>query len=107
MSSTAVIKKGRAITRIYGLVEIGAGAADLTDKVLEVKLSVPGGSVVEVATGTVQPQTGATLGYYYIEVTAANLTALGNPTQITMVVNFYNADNSVFLWGRATLPVEL
>lgn len=100
------IKKGET-TRIYGLIEVGTGPANLTGKVLTAKAHMADGNPLAL-TCVAQAQSGATLGTYYFEVTAANLTALANPASVTVTVCAKNADNSIFIDGDpAVLPVEI
>jgi hypothetical protein len=93
--TSAVFKKG-VTTRIRARFEVGGSAANLTGKTLTVKADdgTPAGLLLA---SDVEPQSGATLGYFWFECTAANLTTLGNPAQVTVVATAFNADRTLFM----------
>jgi hypothetical protein len=104
----AFLKKNRATQRLYGLLEVGTGPADLTGKTLVVYLAMPDESnAVEVA-ATIMPQTGGDVGRYYFDVTSANIAAVSaNAAQLLIVANVWNADNSRFRSGAGLFAVKL
>lgn len=93
--NSAVFKKA-VTTRIRARFEVGGAAANLTGKTVTVKADdgTPAGLLLNSAQ---EAQVGATLGYFWFECTAANLAALGNPAQVTVVATAFNADNTLFM----------
>jgi hypothetical protein len=103
--TTAVFKKGET-TRLPFRFEIDGGPANLTGKTVTVKAQV--GVVVETLTHALLPQVDGSFGEGWLECTAANLSALGDPLQVIVVVTAWNADNSIFIRApAATIAVEL
>ena len=102
---TAVFKKG-VTTRLPFRFEVDGGAANLTGKTVTVKAQA--GEVVETLTHGLEPQVDGTFGEGWLDCTAANLTALGDPSSVIVVVTAWNADNSIFIRApAATIAVEL
>lgn len=106
MSGTAVYKKAHT-TRMKALAtEVIAGISgpmDLTSRSIEVKL-VNGNAVITLALGS-GVQLGVATGEFSYDVTAANLTSLNNPTQITTTINIWNADNTLASTGTGVINV--
>ena len=103
--TSAVFKKG-VTTRIRARFEVAGVAADLTGKTVTVKADDNANGLL--LNSAIETQSGATLGYFWFECTAANLTTLGNPTQMTVVATAFNADNTLFMDADAmVVAVEL
>ena len=104
--SGPVFKKG-VTTRIRARFETGSGPADFTGKTLTVKAD-DGTNTGLALTSDKEIQSGATLGYFWFECTAANLTTLGNPSQVMVVATAFNADGTLFMDADAmTVTVKL
>jgi hypothetical protein len=105
---SAVLKIGET-TRTAGRAETSAGRVDLTGKTLKVKIKA-GNNLLILTSGAgagLSPQLGDTLGKYWFDVTPANLTALGEPVQVSVTLNIFNADNTLLTWGSAVMDVVL
>ena len=103
--SDVVFKKGET-TRIRARFELATGAADLTGKTLKVKADDNASGLL--LTSALDVQSGVTLGYFWFECTPANLATLGNPSQVTVVMTAWNADNTIFMPAEAVVvAVEL
>lgn len=105
MSGTVVYKKNHPVTRINATAMLNNAPLPLALKTIEAKLE-NGDNLVELSIGS-----GIGLlagdGQFWHEVTAANLTALGNPAQVTLTLNIWNADNSLAMTGTGVVAVEL
>jgi hypothetical protein len=103
--TSAVFKKNQT-TRIRARFEVGTAAADLTGKTLTVKADDAANGLL--LSSDIEVQSGLTLGYFWFECTAANLTALNNPAQVIVVATAKNSDNTLFMDADAmTIAVEL
>lgn len=105
---SAVLKIGET-TRTSGRAETSAGLINLTGKTLKVKIKA-GDNLLSLATGAgagLQPQVGDTLGKYWFDVTPANLATLGDPAQVNVTINIFNADNTLLTWGSGVMDVVL
>jgi hypothetical protein len=104
--TSAVFKKG-VTTRIRARFEVGGNAANLTGKTVTVKAD-DGTAVGLLLNSDTEVQSGATLGYFWFECTAANLATLNNPAQVTVVATAFNVDNTLFMDADAmVVAVEL
>jgi len=104
MSGTVVYKKNHT-TRINATAMLNDAPLPLATRTVEAKLEA-GENLVELSLGS-----GLGLlagdGQFWHEVTVGNLTALGNPDQVTLTLNIWNADNSLAMTGTGVVGVEL
>jgi len=105
MSGTVVYKKNHPVTRINATAMLNNAPLPLALKTIEAKL-VAGENLVELSLGS-----GIGLlagdGQFWHEVTAANLATLGDPPQVMLTLNIWNADNSLAMTGTGVVGVEL
>jgi hypothetical protein len=104
MAGTIVYKKGHT-TRIPGVAYVAGAPLDLAAIDVQVRLSANDVNV-DLTEGAGVTVAGATGAFSY-DVSAANLTTLGNPDTVTTVLNFWNADNTLALTATAVVGVEL
>jgi hypothetical protein len=92
--SNAVFKRGET-TRLRARYSVGATAQNFDGKTLKVKVHDTANGLPLAA--AIEPQSGATLGYFWFECTPANLNTLGNPEQVMVTATAWNADNTLFM----------
>ena len=104
MSGTVVYKKNHT-TRINATAILNDAPLPLAGKTIEAKLAASD-NLLELSLG-VGIGLGAGVGQFWHQVTAANLASLGDPDQVTLTINIWNADNSLAITGVGVVDVKL
>ena len=107
-TARACYKRGRT-TRLTAQALIDGLPMSLAGKTLEVKLA-PDEQSTNIITLTVSAGAGvadAAQGRFWWEVTAANLTTLGNGDNLWTVINWFNADNTLAFEVYGMIEVRL